>query len=216
MSRAFRFLVLILGGILSVVLAACAGSTPQLIASYPSQPQSGARAPLPQTRWQWVYDAWLELACANPDRAARQAESLAYDYGGYLESAQSWSQSGDTVYSLVLAVPAANFDGFQRALQRLGEVRGETVSGGWSSGYPDAGGMQAYSRVTVRIIPRESLLPDWRLPDWRPLHTFGRALDVFLAIFGFLIDGLIWLVVVAGPFVLAIWLGRALHRRLRR
>ena len=97
MRRAFRFLLWILGGVLCVVLAACAGSTPQLIASFPSGSQDGAPAPVPQTRWQWVYDAWFELACANPERAARQAESLAYDYGGYLESSQSRIQAGDSV-----------------------------------------------------------------------------------------------------------------------
>jgi hypothetical protein len=52
-------------------------------------------------------------------------------------------------------------------------------------------------------------------PAWRPARTLQQAFSVFLSIFGFLTDILIWVVVVVGPFLL-IGLGIGLIIRKRR
>ena len=48
----------------------------------------------------------------------------------------------------------------------------------------------------------------WRPAVGNPERTFASALQVFTTIFGFLVDILIWLLVVVGPFVLLVWGGR--------
>ncbi|MBN2550223.1 MAG: hypothetical protein JXB15_13755 [Anaerolineales bacterium] len=58
--------------------------------------------------------------------------------------------------------------------------------------------------------------PDLPGIGWNPGRTLRSALGVFLSIFGFLADIIIWLLVVVGPFVLLGWGGMKLARRLRR
>lgn len=61
------------------------------------------------------------------------------------------------------------------------------------------------------VSPEEQVCDPWRPQcDWRrdrerrwdPAVTFRAAFGVFLRVFQLLVDALIWIVVVAGPFVL--------------
>ena len=199
--------------ILLPVLAACSGSSqPQLIASYPSK---GDTKNQPVRREQFVYDAYMEMEAWNPESAAERAEERAYDLGGYLVSSQSWTQNGQSHVQLDLAVPAPNYEALHQYILDLGTLQSERVSGEWvSSRYGDD--WSIYSEITVTFHPRSTGRPVVSQTSWSPLRTLEHAWRVFVTIFGFVIDILIWVVVLLGPFVLMIIGLRAVIRRLRR
>jgi hypothetical protein len=208
----FGLLLLSLG-----LLTACSGiGEPQLIAVHPDE---GAIAiypkePPPSPDLLVVYSASLEMEVSNVDRAADQATSLAYEYGGYLANSQSWYQDKDKHTTLVLAVPVSRFEAVRRDLLSLGRLVSERVSGELAPYGGDA--WRTFSHITVHLSPRPLRLPSLNMPDWRPARTFAKAWEVFISIFGFLTDIVIWLVVVIGPFVLAAWVLRAFLQRRQK
>jgi hypothetical protein len=153
----------------------------------------------------------MELEVPSVDRAARQAESLASRYGGYLVNSASWAQNGQISTRLTLAVPVINFDALHMALLDLGDLTGEHLSSRVTGDGYRAG--SSYSHITVTLRASTYDWPHPRPTGWNPLVTFSQALYVSAAIFGFVVNALIWMVVVAGPFVL---LGLALRALLRR
>ena len=191
-----------------LLLAACAAVGPRQIASYPADSREPhAVAPMPA---EFVYDAYMEMEVSDPGAAAGRAKELAEDNGGYLVSSQTYHWDNKTQVTAVLAVPAARFERLHTALLRLGTLKNERISGEWEGS--DWG---AYSEVTINFQPSA-----WAVPElttgWNPGRTFRRAIEVFLTLFGFLADVLIWVGVVAGPFVLLAWGAWALRRHLRR
>jgi hypothetical protein len=209
MSKRFLSITLAL---LALILTACGQSTPEMIASYPSSPANQPK--LINNPAQIVYNAYIELEVANVDTAAERAQGQAYNYGGYLVSSQSWSQDGKKYTTLVLAVPVPSFDRLREALLKLGTLKNESVTGELVSyGY---GGQPNYSQITLHLKPRASGWPTVSIRGWDPGATISQAFEVFITIFGFLVDVLLWLVIVIGPFALIGWGGWALARRLRR
>jgi hypothetical protein len=193
--------------VLVLLLAACS-TGPREIASYSAgNRESYAIAPNPST---FVYDAFMEMEVTNPGKAAGRSQELAEAYGGYLVSSQTYDWNNQEQVTVLLAVPAGSFERLHKALLRLGQLKNEHISGEW-----EGDGWGAYSEVTVNFLPSGWAIPD--LPHgWNPGSTFRRALDVFITIFGFLVDILIWVAVVAGPFVLLAWGILILAKRLRR
>lgn len=174
--------------------------------------------PTPITRYPaFVYTGYLELQVADVDAAAKRAAQLAESYGGYQLSAQSWRVDNRTVTTLELAVPHRVFDGLRGALLELGVLRHETVS---SRPVDPPSEPVPYASITLHLRPADPQWPidpppsDWT-GGWNPARTFQRAFAVFLTIFGFLADVLIWIVVVAGPFLLlaaVVWFILRRHR----
>jgi hypothetical protein len=193
-------------------LAACSGSaTPQLIGSYPRY-----GTPTPFVALARVYNTNLEIEVADVDAAAQQAARLAYDNGGYLVASQSWYQDGRRRTALTLAVPAGQFDTLRHSLIVLGRLLDERLTSQpapWPS-YPT----QPESVVSVTFSTAGPMVEFPALPSlgWSPARTFAQAFGVFASIFTVLIDVVIWVSVVVGPFVL-MGLGlRWLIRRTRR
>ena len=200
---------LLAGLLMSLLLAGCAGEdAPRLIAAQPREAEPIAVYPVepPPPSPQVIYTAALTLNVRDVAESAEQAISLAGGQGGYLVNSQVWYQDEDRYTLLTLAVPVARFDNLRRDLLRLGDLESEQVSGELVGYGGDA--WYTYAQITVYLQPRGFAWPDFSLPDWRPLRTFAQAGEVFLAIFGFLLDLLIWLLVVPGPFLLAGWLMR--------
>ena len=189
-------------------LAACSGnSTPRQIASYPAGGESRSYAVPPAA---FVYDAQMELEVYEPLSALETASRLVGEFGGWLVSSQTTRWDRQEQVTAVLAVPAYNFEALHAALLRLGRLNFERISGEW-----DGHGWSAYSEVTVTFVSAAVSLPS--LPGhWNPGRTLRRAFEVSLAVFGFLADLLIWVVVVAGPFALVGWGILRLVRRLQR
>jgi hypothetical protein len=195
----------------SLLIYGCAASQePKLIAAFPNQGQSSAPQP-PSAPEQFVYNASLELQVLNPQSSAEKARKLAEAYAGYLVSSQTYRwQNGEQV-TVVLAVPAASYERLHADLLQLGRLVSERVSGGW-----EGSGLGVYSEITLTFTP--GFWAQWEWPGgWNPGRTFQQAWGVFIAIFGFLVDILIWVAVVLGPFALLGYLVyRILQRKIRR
>ncbi|MBN1667984.1 MAG: DUF4349 domain-containing protein [Anaerolineales bacterium] len=194
-------------------LAGCAGEAgPRLIAAqslaegpiatFPRQPQPPAA--------EQVYHAALELRVADVESAAERAVYLAAGQGGTLVSSQVWYQQDERFSMLVLAVPATHFDSLRRDLLRLGQLEREQISAELSGSQAPA--WYAYSQVTVYLRPKSFTWPQLELPTWRPLQTLLQAGSVLAHILGFLLDVLIWVAVLVGPFWLAGWAVRRVWR----
>ncbi len=204
--RPFHWLMLSL----TLVLAACSasGATPQLIGAYPKT----TSAPPPPNL---VYHSSLTLEVYDPASTADRVIQIAYDYGGYLTNSEMWSVGNDPYFTLTLAVPAAQFSGAREALLKLGTLINETVSSDWT--YSGRWDEYATATLTVNLRPIKPALPrpaPFNL-GWNPVNTFSRAFGVFASLFTFLVDAVIWMAVVLGPFVLMGLGVRAVVQRLR-
>jgi hypothetical protein len=202
----------------ALILTACASSdSPRRIAAFPAGdgPDVEERfLPLPD-RDRIIYNADMELEVSDPDAAAGRVKDLADEFGGYLVSSSAWRQDGDRYYRLVIAVPAVYFEQLHDRYLDLGKLKRESV---WGDPPPyGLSGMHNYSTITLQLLPKPGAWPEVQIGAWDPGRTFQQAFTVFLTIFGFVMDILIWLVVVAGPPVLlgylVWWIIRAMRRR---
>jgi hypothetical protein len=196
-----------------LALAACSGE-PTRIAAYPagSRGSSGAGAGSPSRAL--AYSAYLELEVVDVKAAAERAEELALDYGGYLSSSHLWEQDGKTYATLEIEVPMRQFDRLRERLLRLGSLESESKTGAWVE--PGRTGWEGYSQIILSLRPAGISWPQIDPPRGRPLRTLERAFGVFLAIAGFLLDIVIWVVVIVGPFALLGWGLMKLIPKLRR
>jgi hypothetical protein len=205
--RAYLWISVLL---LTVLLGAC--SAPVQIAAYPKTTPI-ARFPIPPGE---APHAYIEVQVTSVDRAEEHAIRLAAAQGGYLSDSQSWYVSGQKAASLDLAVPPANFERLCSALLGLGDVISQTCPS-WPApayyrDYP-----APYAVITVQLRPIPPAWPPHSEPaGWNPLRTLQRAFGVFMTIFSFLIDILIWVLVVVGPFVLLGLGAWAVVRRMQR
>ena len=184
------------------LLIACSrAGAPEQIAAYPMERPIAVYPQPPQGTL--IYTATLDLEVSNVERAADRAKEIALEAGGYLVSAQSWYRDGEKHSTVVLAVPVYRFDSVRDDLMRLGKLSGEWISSELAS--PRSVASQQYSQITVYFHPRESSIPKISLPNFHPLNTIEKAFGVFISIFGFILDILIWILVVVGPFVMIGW-----------
>lgn len=221
----YRMLTVCIVALFVLSLAACAGKTPQPIAVQP-MPEAGGPVPLasaplnvppgapqPPTP-SIVYDAFIELEVGDPYAVSERAAKLAERYGGYLVDSQSWRSDGQVHVSVTLAAPAPNYAALHADLLDLGKLLSEQVSGRWSRSYDSDWGVT--SQITLRLTPASFAWPEFPETGWNPLRTASQAFEVFLTVFGFLADALIWLLVLVGPFVTLALIGRALIRRFNK
>ena len=202
--------------LLTLGLAACSGAGPQLISTYPKETGPATYAP-PPANLLVVYNAYMELEVSNPDVTAEQATRLVYDHSGYLVSSDSWYSDGRKCTTLTLAVPAAQFDSVHNALLNLGKLVREEISGDRVNAGSGADSWTTFSNITLQLRPASGgsyiSLPSF---GWNPARTFEQAFAVFASIFTCLVDIVIWVVVIIGPFVLMGWGAMALVKRARR
>ncbi len=205
-----------------VLLTGCSAQAAQRpIAAYPAAPQPIAAAtrrppaaqfPLPA---RIVYHASLEMQAPDVEAAVAQAADLAGQYGGYLAGLNTWQTGAGRWTTVDLAVPTANFDALLLRLRRLGAVQKESLTGQPEALPPVLPPDPPYSTITIQFQPAPLARPVG-VSGWDPARTFERAWGVFVSVFGFLADILIWVVVVIGPFALLAGLIYWLVRRARR
>jgi hypothetical protein len=182
--------------VLMLGAAACSGA-PKQIATYPQDKPVAASGSY--ASGSYVYDAHIELGVHRPESSAERAIRLTEDYGGYLVDSQSWWVDGEQQVRLSLRVPAVNFDKLYNSLQRLGTVTSEHIYGRWDG---SGDGWRVSSQITLLLRDNS---PDWphiSLGNWHLMDTLQQAWHVSTSLFGFLLDALIWALVVVGPFVL--------------
>ena len=198
-----------------LLLAACSGSdSPQLIAAQPVEEAIATYPnPLPPPG-QVILNATMELDVAHVDHAADRTKGIAFEHGGYLVKAQSWYQGGEKHTMIILAVPADHFEAAHVELLRLGILVSESISGDLID--RDGSQWMVYSQITVYLRPQVKTTPYFSISKRQPLVTLAKAWDVFLCIFGFILDIFIWFAVVGGPFLLMGWIGVAFIKRRRR
>lgn len=185
--------------LLVVLLTACSRTgAPEQIAAYSLEKPIAVYPQPPESTL--IYNATLDLEVSNVEHAAERAQEIAFEAGGYLISAQSWYRDGEKHSNVVLAIPVYHFDDVRDELMRLGKLSGEWIASELVS--PGSNSSQQYSQITVYFHPRESSLPKISWPNFRPLNTIEKAFGVFISIFGFILDILIWVIIVIGPFVL--------------
>lgn len=206
--------------VLAIWVTACGGS-PRMI----GQAERAAEGPRLLTEGQQppantlvVYNAYLEMEVRRADEAVAEVERIALNQGGYLVRAQNWTEAGQQHATVTVAVPVARYEEARRRLLGIGTLLSESVTGDLlpiSGTDPE---WTTYSHLTLQLHPSATTVA-WTAPTlpspWRPLQTFREASGVFSAIFLFLLDILIWLVVVIGPFLLMALGVRALWQRQR-
>lgn len=207
-----RYLLLVC---MLLLTAGCSGAkTPQLIASYPLDGKSSPPTFPPSAQSQRVYSTVIELQVGSVEQSAQTARELTERYSGYLAGWNSWQQDDQTRIQLVLEVPAPSFSTLRADLLGLGELVNESASSTWE---PSNYGPGMYSEIILTLSPRPSILPAIHLPSdwfggWNPLNTFRQAFSVFWRVFGFVLDLLIWALVLFGPFILlGLGLRRVMH-----
>jgi hypothetical protein len=201
---------------LAVLLSACAGPAraDKPIAAYPkatpelhSPPQSAG-----------LDYAFMELLVGDLDAAQNQAIRLSTGYSGSLTDYNTWNVNGQPVVSLTFALPRFQYPALRRDLLELGTLVNENPPAGSQSPLP----LNARGDFVMLTLQLRQSSP-WVAPQppttgWDPGRTFHSAWAVFVTIFGFLADALIWIVVVGGPFVLiglgALWLIRRARRNM--
>ena len=98
-------MVILLSGTACVMGDQLESSESAPIAVYPKHTPIAVAPPLPEQAV-LVYRLFLELQVSNVGTASARAEDLAYRYGGYLVSTQSWYVDGRQNKTIVLAVPS--------------------------------------------------------------------------------------------------------------
>ena len=206
--------------VLALLLAGCAPGSATMIASYPQNIDSPS---LPEAT-ALNNSSRLSLEVDDVPYATDQAIDLAQRYGGWVVDRDCRGEGADQVANLVLAVPASSSERLRQALSGLGQVVDQAT---WTQDRGCATCAEV-SYIYLALSPHPSTWsnvppapPDTPSHDqnWIPAWTFQRAWQVTASIFTFLLDGLIWIAVVAGPFVL-IGLGilvlvrRARHKKL--
>jgi hypothetical protein len=200
-----RSILLTVAFLFALVLVGCSGGrTPQMIASYPKElvPLNEYPSYSPPAA-QIVYDASMVMQVPDPAQAADQAARLAYDYGGYLSSSQGWYEGNRQSVTVILSIPASNFDWVHNKLLELGRLMSEDISGRLTEYTPE--GFTAYSQITIKFEPKHGIGLVFPSHRWNPGRTLANALGVFISIFGFIVNVVIWIVVVVGPFVAIGW-----------
>ena len=204
--------------VLLLASAGCGGgddSSPDLIGAYPARvDQSGWVESLPDAA-QIVYHATIDLQVRSVPNSVEDLKDLAHEHGGYLTSAQTWYDDHDENATVVIGVPAFNFDLLYDDVLRLGTLESESLRGELEPYRGRDWDESIMSTITVHLSEKgASMRLEW--PNWHAANTFEQAFGVASALFRFLLDAVIWIVVVVGPFVLLGWGARKLWQRSRK
>jgi len=138
-----------------------------------------------------------------------RSHAAEYQFGGFLVTNQTWFEKALVFF---LDSPSRRTSArLHSALLQLGRVIAEN----YATYAHDCLNCQPFSHISLYLRSSKPLLSPLPASGWNPVRTLRAALSVFTGIFSVMADGIIWLVVVGGPFVLMGWGLVALARRLR-
>lgn len=213
MKRSNKITVLLLIG-LFLLVAAC---SPKALSSPGTAAEKSIPIAIYPTRsidqnTVTVYNLTLELEVDDPRAAAAEAVRLSAIYSGYLVTSQNWEEDGREVVFLEFSVPDDRSARLHSDLLLLGRPTGEN----YATYAHDCLACRPFSHISLYLRGCARQMPSFPIGGWNPLHTLRSAVGVFIRIFGFLADIAIWLVVVAGPFILLGWGLFTLLRRIHK
>ena len=113
-----------------------------------------------QTARQLIVESWFGLEVDDIDAAVRHVETIATQWGGWLESAEIIGEAGYRSASIRLRVPADRLENALHALRGLGRVADEGVSS---------------TDVTERLIDNEARLSAWHAQEERLVTLLENA-----------------------------------------
>lgn len=213
--RPISFSIVVIVFLLALGAAGCAGSEgdPALIGAYPAPDHDEDYTYVPEVQ-RIVYTAVLELTVKSVSRSAEKITDLAHSYGGYVNYANVWYEDGAENATVEISVPVRHYGELYERILRLGTLERETVRGELEDVSPRDEDDWLLTTITVHLSERSGFLSR-RTSDSRAAATFWQAFEVTATLFGYLFDAAIWVLVVAGPFVLLWWGGRKIWRRAR-
>jgi hypothetical protein len=185
----------------AAALAGCAGrATPTLIGSFPKVIATSA----PPLDVFVTYASELDLEVSSVETAAHSASEIALKAGGYLTESTLWYAAGRPRATVTLAVPVGAYNDVRLRLLGLGTPTSEHLTGEVIVSYVDATHWNTYAHLTVHLTEKSRSLPhvSWPSVGWSPAQTLAQAFGVSAMLFTILLDIVIWVVVVLGPFVL--------------
>lgn len=199
--------------LLAVVVASCGTSEDAvLIGSYPALHSGEMEFDHLPNNSIIIYHSQIDLQVQSIPSSVDDIIELAGKYGGYTTYAYIWYQDTDEHATVIVSVPTFNFDSLYDRITRLGKLLDETIIGELSSSSNRDNSKLEMSTITVHLT-KKSTFTSPSVGEWRPLSTFADAFEVASAIFRFLFDVIIWIAVIAGPFVLIWWLFRQAAKR---
>lgn len=144
------------------LLSGCGSAqTPQLIASYPRQPEADLERYFPPESPLVAAGNYLAIEVTDVEWALRQAGYIADSNGGYSFDGQTWWEADGEHATIDLVVPVENFDSVYRSLSSLGRliswednVDPVYPARGWDEWNPMAS-------ITVEFHPAHHLSENW-------------------------------------------------------
>lgn len=196
------FLVLLL--LASLITSCNSAEDAEMIGSFPGQTADHGELDSLPIDSIIVYHAQIELRVGSISTSVDDIMDLARKFGGYTTYVYTWYQDTEEHATVIVSVPSFNYDSLYTRILRLGDLQEEIIIGELSSSaYRDRSQLEM-SSITVHLTEK-GFFNSTRSNGWRPLTTFSNAAEVAGVIFRFLFDVLIWVVVIAGPFVLIGW-----------
>jgi hypothetical protein len=126
MLRRFSITILLL---MACVLAACGGSAPQLIGSYPSTDNPNTYQPPPEIRggYQISYDTSIILEVDNVPFFNIMSGLFLHTFDAQVVSENSWQENGNRITEFVIIVPSHRFNELRNWLRERGTIVSETT-----------------------------------------------------------------------------------------
>ncbi len=147
-----------------------------------------------------VQTANSELVVSQIDQVEPLASGLASKYGGTISGSQHWRQDGRAYATLMVTVPAYQFEAMHRGLVGLGELQSERIS----ETVVVQGTGRPFSRITVRLI---SSRPQFNPPEvpsgsWSHQRFFNGAVAGLGKLVITWVKTVAWLAQAMAPFIL--------------
>lgn len=175
--------------------------------------------------------AEMYLDIFDTHETALYVNQLTHDHGGYCIVSNTSYQGNYKYATLTLTMPLTRFGDMQEAMQGLGQLSIQHIPNELQRTIQPTRDWDTFVNVTLHLRPTltapiSNVEPQPQPtaiaepapavsvePPSRAFQTFESAFGVTAKIFGFLLDVIIWLVVVPGPFVVIGLVGRWLYNR---
>jgi hypothetical protein len=152
-----RHCSIILLSLLACILAACGGSAPQLIGSYPSTDIGNTYQPpidIERGDYQISYDTSMVLEMESLDLFDNTlGVLLPAEFGGRLVSNRNWNEGADQVSEFIVVVPSHRFNDLRDWLREQGTIVSETTFAHVDGLNSISSTTDYYSTLTLTVRP---------------------------------------------------------------